>query len=305
MAKLDIIVPADVPQKARDMYVKNYETITSGVGRLMLFAGDQRIEHLNDDFYGEDISPEDNDPAHLFEIATRSKIGVFATQLGNIARYGPLYPDLPYLAKLNSKSHLVKTAQRDPISKALWDVDDVIDVRESSGLNILGVGYTLYLGSEYEHVMMKEAAEVIFDAHRKGMVAVVWCYPRGKAVPNEKDPHLIAGAAAVAGAIGADFVKVNLPKKEGHDPCELLKEAVETAGTTKLVCAGGSSMDVRGFLELLHDQIHVGGSVGNATGRNVHQKPLREAVAFCNAIHAIVVEDKSVDEAMKIYEKGK
>ena len=41
---------------------------------------------------------------------------------------------------------------------------------------------------------------------------VLWIYPRGKAVPDEKDPDLIAGAAGVALCLGADFVKVNPPK---------------------------------------------------------------------------------------------
>jgi len=40
--------------------------ITRGSGRLMLFVGDQKVEHLNADFYGEGISPDDSDPEHLF-----------------------------------------------------------------------------------------------------------------------------------------------------------------------------------------------------------------------------------------------
>jgi DhnA family fructose-bisphosphate aldolase class Ia len=36
-------------------------------------------------------------------IASRAQIGVFATQLGLIARYGMDYPEVLYLVKLNSK----------------------------------------------------------------------------------------------------------------------------------------------------------------------------------------------------------
>jgi len=43
--------------------------MTGGVGRLMLFAGDQKAEHLNDDFFGPGIDPQDSDPEHLFRIA--------------------------------------------------------------------------------------------------------------------------------------------------------------------------------------------------------------------------------------------
>ena len=38
--------------------------------------------------------------------------------------------------------------------------------------------------------MMSEAAQFIRQAHELGMVTVVWMYPRGKAVANEKDPQL-------------------------------------------------------------------------------------------------------------------
>jgi fructose-bisphosphate aldolase/6-deoxy-5-ketofructose 1-phosphate synthase len=45
----------------------------------------------------------------------------------------------------------------------------------------------------------------------------------------------------------------------------------------------------------------VSGAAGNATGRNIHQKPLAEAVRMCNAVYAITVESVSVEEALKIY----
>jgi fructose-bisphosphate aldolase/6-deoxy-5-ketofructose 1-phosphate synthase len=45
----------------------------------------------------------------------------------------------------------------------------------------------------------------------------------------------------------------------------------------------------------------VSGAAGNATGRNIHQKSLEEAIRMCNAISAITVEEKSVAEALKIY----
>lgn len=299
--KIPIIL--DVPEQTRQRYRKNYVKITKGSGRLMLFAGDQKVEHLNDDFHGPEISPQDNDPEHLFEIANQARIGVFATQMGLIARYGSDYPDVPYLVKLNSKTHLVKTAQADPFSSQWLEVNQVDDFREESGLKILGVGYTVYLGSDHEPEILHQAAQLVYEAHRLGYVTVLWMYPRGKAVLDEKDPHLIAGAAGVGAALGSDFVKVNYPEKQGFESSQMFKEAVQAAGRTKVVCAGGASCDVKSFLQRLHDQIHISGAFGNATGRNIHQKPLDEAVRFCNAIYEITVEDKSVDEAWKTYSK--
>lgn len=314
----DILVPLDVPASAQKEYEKNYDTITRGSGRLMLFAGDQKVEHLNDDFYGDENHLDDADPEHLFRIASRANIGVFATQLGLIARYGMDYKEVPYLVKMNSKSHLVKTDQRDPMSGAWFDVDQVHAFKQSSGLNILGVGYTVYVGSEYEGQMLREAAQIVYEAHRHGLITVLWMYPRGKAVADEKDPHLVAGAAGVAGCLGSDFAKVNYPSaspattlsggpsaataKAGQAGNRALafKEAIMAAGRTKVVCAGGSSKGNEEFLQELYDQIHVSGAAGNATGRNIHQKSLDQAIKMANAIYAITVEDASVSDAMKI-----
>jgi len=297
----DVVVPLDVPGESRHKYIDNYLKITRGSGRLMLFAGDQKAEHLNDDFFGPGIDPQDGDPEHLFRIAAESNLGVFATQLGLIARYGMDFPEVPYLVKLNSKSNLVKTQQSDPLSTQWIDVSQVVQFKENSGLHILGVGYTVYLGSDAEAEMLRQAAQIVYQAHAHGLVTVLWMYPRGRAVKDEKDPHLIAGAAGVAAALGSDFVKVNYPRHADMPPAEALREAVRAAGRTGVVCAGGERQDVKSFLETLHDQIHISGASGNATGRNIHQRPLDEAVRLCNAIFAITVNGSSAKEALEIY----
>src|SRR3989338_11493865 len=165
LSEKDVAVPADVPAAMKNEYLKNYLAATHNTGRLMLFAGDQKIEHLNDDFYGKikvdgkevSIPADDADPEHLFRIASKARIGVFATQLGLIAKYGPSYNKVPYLVKLNSKSHLVKTAQKDPLSGAWIDVEQIVKFKKDSGLNIRGVGYTVYIGSEFEDAMLRDA----------------------------------------------------------------------------------------------------------------------------------------------------
>lgn len=296
------LIPADVPFDRRVEFMENYDMITQNSGRLMLFAGDQKIEHLNKDFYGENISKDDSDPEHLFRIAKNGRIGVFATQFGLISRYGTDYRDVPYLVKLNSKTNLVKTGQMDPFSNQWLSVESVARFRKQSSLKIAGVGYTVYIGSEFEYKMLQQAATIVNEAHQNGLIVVLWVYPRGKAVKDEKDPHLIAGATGVAACLGADFVKVNYPAEKGKQSKEIFKEAIAAAGRTKVVCAGGSSTDPKEFFQRLHDQIFISGASGNATGRNIHQKDLATAVRMCNAISAITFDSKSADEAMRIYQ---
>ena len=293
-------VPADVMPESRDEYIENFMKATRGTGRLMLFACDQKIEHLNKDFYGEGIDIADAEPQHLFEIGRQGVCGVLAGQRGLIAQYAADYPEINYLVKMNSKTNIVGGSQDDPYSPQLYDLDAVLAMREA-GVNIVGIGYTIYLGSEYESTMMAEAGELIAQAHANGLLVVLWIYPRGKAVKAEKDPALIAGAG-VALCLGADFVKVNPPKPEdGSSPAEALKVATMASGRTGLVCAGGSTVDAETFLTQLYDQIHTGGAVGNATGRNIHQRSLDEAVRLTKAISAITLADYSVEDALDVF----
>jgi fructose-bisphosphate aldolase/6-deoxy-5-ketofructose 1-phosphate synthase len=301
---LDVHVPLDVSPGMRETYINNYRILTSNTDRVMLMAGDQKVEHLNDDFVGPDVSPEDANPEHLFRIADKARVGVFAAHLGLIARYGTDYPDIPYLVKLNGKTNLVKIDQQDPVSRQWQSMEQLARFREQSGLKIVGVGYTIYPGSKFEQEMLREATRIIFEAHQMGLVTILWVYPRGQAVSNELDPHLIAGVIGMAACLGTDFVKVNYPMaKEGNLP-ERFKEAIQAAGRTKVICAGGKEAKAEEFLARLHDQIHISGAAGNATGRNIHQLPLEEAIRFCNAIYAVSVENKSVAEALTIYREG-
>lgn len=298
-------VPADVSADARETYIDNYMAATRGTGRLMLFACDQKIEHLNGDFYGEGIDAADLDPEHLFKIASEGVCGVCAGQRGLVARYAADYPEVNYLVKMNSKTNLVKTAQDDPYSPQLHDLEAVLDMR-ANGVNVVGLGYTIYLGSEYESTMLAEAGQLIAEAHAAGLLVVLWIYPRGKAVADEKAPALIAGAAGVALCLGADFVKVNPPKATDEaTSAENLAVASAAAGRTGLVCAGGSTVDAETFLTQLHDQIHVGHACGNATGRNIHQRSLDEAVRLTKAISAITLADYSVADALAVFKGEK
>lgn len=291
-------IPLSVPEHAINTYRNNFSRITKDTGKLFLFAGDQKIEHLNKDFFGEHIHPDDNDPEHLFKIASQADIGVFAAQHGLIAHYAHTYPDVRYLVKLNSKTNL---GTQDPVSRALVDIDEVLALKER-GVNVAGVGYTLYIGSEHESVMLAELGRIVARAHQHGLVVVVWLYPRGKGVPDEKHPDIIAGATGVACALGADFVKVNQPRLDDEDRPDLLRQAVLAAGKTGVVVSGGSPKEPGPFLHLVYEQL-CAGARGVAVGRNVHQKSLPEAVRMCNALSQLIYEGADTHMAWLTYTK--
>lgn len=259
--------------------------------KLFLFAGDQKIEHLNKDFYGKNINPESADPEHLFKIADscNKQIDLFATQLGLIYKYGQDYKNINYLVKLNSKTDLVPTEQKDPVSLALNTIEHVVEFSKTSQLSILGVGYTIYLGSEYESKMLSEASDIIYKAHKNNLLVVLWIYPRGKAVKDEFSPEIISGAAGVACCLGADFVKLNPPAgKNSLESATFLKQAVIAAGRTKVICSGGKFKEEKDFLEQISNQINIAGTAGVAIGRNLHQRSLSEAEKLSEKIANII-----------------
>jgi len=289
MKKIKKSIPADVPKKSHEQYLSNYNKITHSTGNLFLFAADHKLEHLNDDFVGPTLDPAINNPEHLFKIAQNCPIGAMATQLGLISQYGQDYPGINYIAKITGKTNLVTISQAEPNNAELNKVNEVIDVSKESGLNICGIGLTVYIGSEYEGEMLKFAAKEIHAAHQHGLLAILWVYPRGKAVKNPIDPHLLAGAVGVATALGADFVKIQPPKSQPNlARAELLKEATGAAGKTGIICAGGDFTDEKELLRNIYEDINTAEISGCAIGRNLFQRSLSDAHELAQKIAEIV-----------------
>ncbi len=297
---MKVFIPADVPQSAHQTYTQNYEAITKNSNNLFLFAADQKIEHLNQDFYGPDLPCDIDNPEHLFTIAASEYAGAMATHLGLIARYGLKFNNVNYIAKLNAKTNLIPKDAQDPFSQQLWSVDDLITFKKESGLNIRGIGLTVYLGSEDEGEMLAQASQAIFQAHQHGLITIIWMYPRGEHVAHPTDGNIIAGAAGVAANLGSDFVKLQQPQpSEGKTSAQWLHVAVHAAGNTKVIVSGGSKKDSTQFLKTIYDNIHVGGVAGCAVGRNIFQNSFKDAQKLSKAIAAILYEGKTVQEAQK------
>lgn len=295
-------IPLSVPKNKLSEYKKNWQRAAGKSGKLFLFAGDQKLEHLNDDFIGAGISPEDKNPRHLFEIAKNIKTGVFATHLGLIARYGAEFKNINYVVKLNGRTNLFD--DKDELTSPAWhSVGEVVNFTKQSGLKITGVGYTVYLGGEKETEMIKEAARICFEAHQNGLLAIIWMYPRNSKIKNEDNPHLIAGGAGVAAALGADFVKTKYPYKNKKD-AEKFNEVVEAAGNCGVICVGGSKMNTKELFSALNTQAK-SGTRGVAVGRNLHQRSLKEAALIVEGLEGFLQGKYTEKEALAIAEGKK
>lgn len=280
-------IPSFVPESHHGTYLKNWSIATRDTGRLFLFAGDQKIEHLNVDFHGENIPAECNTPTHLFEIAKAGHVGCFATHLGLMSRYVERYHAIPYLVKLNGKTNLYTG---EAYSSTLHTVEQVVAFAHATKATIVGIGYTVYLGSKHEAKMLAEAAQHIYHAQRHGLLTVLWMYVRAAAADiNPRNADIIAGAAGVGHALGADFVKIVTP--EGKSPADCaykLKQAVGAAGSTGVLCAGGHTVEPAEYLTHIQAYLSIARTRGVAVGRNLHQRPLAQAIELSAAISELV-----------------
>lgn len=236
----------------------NFNKILSK-GKAIFLAYDQGLEHGPTDFNDKNI-----DPKYIIDIARRGKYNAVIFQKGIAQKYKSELKKakVPLILKLNGKTNLVKG---EPVSRQLCIV------KEAIRLGALAVGYTIYIGSKYEHIMMNEFQKIEREAHSKGLPVIVWIYPRGKSVKRKSSRELMAYAARTGLEIGADIIKIKYNGKKKD-----LKWAVKSAGKSKIVIAGGIKKDEKLFLKQLKE-ITDAGAIGLAVGRNVWQnkEPLK------------------------------
>lgn len=219
-------------------------------GKALYLAYDQGMEHGPSDFDDKNI-----DPSYVVKIGVLGKFNGIIFQKGVAEKY-PVQT-IPLIIKLNGKTNLVKDV--DPYSPLLCTVSEALK------LGALAVGYTIYVGSSFESKMTTEFAEIVREAHKKNIPVIGWMYPRGRSIQDKDKREITAYAARMGLELGADIVKINYPGS-----LESLKWAVDSAGRTKVVVAGGAKESEEEFLQLAKD-VMSSGAIGMAVGRNIWQ----------------------------------
>lgn len=228
------------------------EKITKN-GKAMYLAYDQGLEHGPADFNDVNV-----DPNFILDIAVKGGYSAIIFQKGTAEKY---YIDewkqkIPLIVKLNGKTGLSKG---DALSLQECSVEYAI------GLGAVGVGYTIYAGSEHEAQMIQEFGQIVEDAHKNNIPAIAWVYPRGKDIKKDDAPEIVAYAARLAMELGADMAKI---KYCGSQEC--FAWAVKSAGKTKVVLSGGPKVTDEEFIEVVKNVMNAG-AIGVAVGRNVWQ----------------------------------
>ena len=93
-------------------------------------------------------------------------------------------------------------------------------VRQAYELGAIGVGATVYFGSEQSSRQIIEVSEAFEEAHALGMFTVLWCYLRNSAFKTENGDYAVSadltGQANHLGVtIEADIIKQKQPERNG------------------------------------------------------------------------------------------
>ncbi len=261
-------------------------------GTLKILPYDQGLEHGPVDFFA---NPDSMDTDYIIRLAVEGKYSAVAMHIGLTEKYYPKYAGkVPLLLKLNGKTNIPSSAHA--LSPLTGTVDDAIRLGADA------VGYTLYVGSPNQVQDITTLSEIRYDCERYGMPLVVWSYPRGEAIDGKggrDSVYAVDYAARVAEEMGADIVKINLPKNSPEDSPkpynemgsmstqEMADKVVKSAGKCMVLFSGGSKL---GDDDLL-DKINIcmkAGATGLIFGRNMWQRKWDDAIAIGNKVSGIL-----------------
>jgi class I fructose-bisphosphate aldolase len=265
-----------------------------GNGTLLFLPIDQGIEHGPVDFFD---NPDSIDPDYEYRLALEGNYSGIALHYGLAAKYFSKYAGkVPLLLKINGKTNV--PSDDEPFSPLTGSVEDAVRLGADA------VGYTLYVGSPRQDDDIKQLTDVRRDCERYGMPLVVWSYPRGKAIKEkggQDSLYAVDYAARMACELGADIVKLNVPKPESNDKepkpyntlnlseADAVRKVVKSAGRTLVLISGGSKV---GDDDLLHKARLAmdAGVTGLIFGRNLWQRKLDGALKITGRIHDMLKE---------------
>ena len=214
-------------------------------GTLMLLPIDQGLEHGPVDFFD---NPDSIDTDWVLRLAVAGRYSGIAYHIGLAEKYHrPYAGKVPLVLKINGKTNI--PPDDESFSPLTSSVEDAVRLGADA------VGYTLYVGSPRQDDDIRQCDEVRRRCERYGMPLIVWSYPRGSAVKlkgGQDSLYAVDYAARVACEVGADIVKLNVPKweptKAGAQPKPYdTMQLDDVAALTKVVKSAGRTLVLVGW----------------------------------------------------------
>ena len=193
-------------------------------------------------------------------------------------------------------------------------------VQQAFELGAVGVGATIYFGSEDSNRQLVEIAEAFEEANSLGLFTILWCYTRNSDFKHQgTDYHAAADLTAQANHLGvtikADIIKQKLPTNNGgftnigfgkthprmydslcsEHPIDLCRYQVAHCymGRNGLINSGGASgnSDRADAVKTAIINKRAGG-MGLILGRKAFQKPVAEGIQILHDVQDVYLDSR-------------
>jgi class I fructose-bisphosphate aldolase len=284
----------------------------SGSGYVSILPVDQGIEHSAGASFAP--NPQYFDPEKIVELAVEGGCNAVASTVGVLGAVSRKWAHkLPFIVKLNHNELLTYPNAFDQIMFS--------SVQRAWDMGAVGVGATIYFGSDESRRQIVEVARAFEEAHRLGMFTVLWCYLRSPEFKQDGvDYHVAADLTGQANHLGvtieADIIKQKLPENNGgytamnklngsygktnklvyeklttDHPIDLTRYQVINCylGRAGLINSGGASSGQTDLAEAVRTAVinKRAGGTGLISGRKAFQRPMAEGVELLHAIQDV------------------
>jgi class I fructose-bisphosphate aldolase len=290
----------------------------AGTGYLSILPVDQGIEHSAGASFAP--NPQYFDPENIVKLAIEGGCNAVASTFGVLGAVARKYAHkIPFIVKINHNELLTLPNKFDQVFFGT--------VKEAYNLGAVGVGATIYFGSEESTRQIVEISAAFAQAHELGMACILWCYLRNpKFKTPEGDMHASADLTSQANHLGvtiqADIIKQKLPERNGgymavekelgksygktsklvyeklttDSPIDLVRYQVANCylGRCGLINSGGESKGASDLAEAVRTAVinKRGGGMGLISGRKAFQRPMSEGVQLLNSIQDVYLADE-------------
>lgn len=277
-----------------------------GTGYLSILPVDQGIEHSAGASFA--LNPMYFDPENIVKLAIEGGCNGVTSTLGVLGIVSRKYAHkIPFFLKLNHNELLSYPNT--------YDERMFGSVKQAFDMGAVGVGATIYFGSQESDRQIEEVSEAFALGHELGMFTVLWCYLRNSEFKTkEVDFHTAADLTNQANHIGvtvqADLIKQKSPTCNGGfkalkfgktdervyselttgHPIDLTRYQLAGCymGRIGLINSGGPSgeNDLQQAVQTAVINKRAGGT-GLISGRKAFQRPMKDGVEILNAIQDV------------------
>lgn len=287
----------------------------SGTGYLSILPVDQGVEHSGAASFAP--NPIYFDPENIVKLALEGGCNAVASTLGVLGAVSRKYAyKIPFILKINHNELLTYP---NSFNQKLF-----ASVEQGFQMGAVGVGATVYYGSQESRRQIMEISEAFRRAHELGMFTVLWCYLRNDGFKKDKVSYdasadLTGQANHLGVTIEADIIKQKQATNNGgyvalgfgktsslvyekltsNHLIDLTRYQVANCymGRAGLINSGGASgeNDLQQAVKTAVINKRAGG-MGLISGRKAFQKPIEEGIELLNAIQDVYL-DSSIDIA--------